>query len=273
MRDGCLNGASVWLPPALWPPRSCYRSRRPLRKRDNPRVPPKLGGSEDIAEAVSGPTAAGGSCEKRDRPNGSPVQSAHAGQRPNNPTAGQRPNTPNVVQRPNTPYTGQRPNVPNAGQQPNKPIIGQRPNLPNAGQRPNNPIVARPGAAAQRQFTRTAQGRRYDNGIQRKGNTVLAAWQRPFFPHGSFHYPYYSPTYSSTTVVISPYGFFFGVCAPFIQRSHCLNRAPIGIYIDIPLYSGADCRGYVSISASDNYLDRDRLWGARTGYRRCSRTS
>lgn len=37
------------------------------------------------------------------------------------------------------------------------------------------------------------------------------------------------------------------------------------IYVDIPLYSGVNCRGYAPISREDNYLERDYLWQREPG--------
>jgi hypothetical protein len=93
----------------------------------------------------------------------------------------------------------------------------------------------------------------------RRGIPVNADWQRRYFPHGRFHYPYYFPTYNPATVVISPFGFYFGVCAPFISRSHCFINPPAAVYIDIPIFAGDTCQGYAPISPEDNYLDLDSL--------------
>jgi hypothetical protein len=119
---------------------------------------------------------------------------------------------------------------------------------------------------SERKFTRTTLGRKYDNGMfLRKGIKITEAWQRPYFPRGTYHYPYYSPTLVSGSVFISPFGYFFGVCAPFISRSHCAIVQPAAVYVDIPIYDGDNCRGYEPIDSRDNYLDIDRLWEREPG--------
>lgn len=130
----------------------------------------------------------------------------------------------------------------------------------------------RPGVAvprrvvADRKFTRTPLGRRYDNGmLLRKGIKVHETWQHAYFPRGSYHYPYYSPSYVSSSVFISPFGYFFGVCAPFISRSHCDVIQPSAAYIDVPLYDGDNCRGFEPVDPADNFLDSERLWQREPG--------
>ena len=50
----------------------------------------------------------------------------------------------------------------------------------------------RDGAADNRAFTQTAEGRHYDNGLDlRMGIRDNAGWQRNDFPGGSHYYPYY----------------------------------------------------------------------------------
>ena len=66
------------------------------------------------------------------------------------------------------------------------------PRVPNTPQRQN-----------ERKFTKTTQGRLYDNGLQlHKGHPPTLAWQRPYFPHGSIHYTFYAPAYSKGHVFI-----------------------------------------------------------------------
>ena len=66
---------------------------------------------------------------------------------------------------------------------------------------------------SQRSFTRTTQGRRYDNGMAlRPAVRVNQGWQRPYFPRGHTFYPYYQQRYSTTSISIS--------------RSMCATRSP-----------------------------------------------
>lgn len=178
-----------------------------------------------------------------------PVRDATPRREPVRPDAGQRPDNRTPATRPDrTPQ--------NAGQRIDRTNPAIRPDRTPG--RPNDRVP--PGVLAHRLFTRTQEGRRYDNGmLLRKGHPVDQAWQRPWFPRGRFHYPYYSPSYISGSVVISPFGFYFGVCAPFITRAHCYRFPPVVVYVDIPLYIGDSCRGYAPIRREDNYLNRDDL--------------
>jgi len=128
------------------------------------------------------------------------------------------------------------------------------------------PAHETPQGRAQRAFTRTPQGRKYDNGLQlRHGTPVQASWQRRYFPRGRFHYPFYAPAYNSLTVFISPFGFYFGVCAPYILRAHCFVAPPAAVYIDVPIYSGDICQGYAPVTGEDNYLNLDDLRAREPG--------
>jgi len=175
------------------------------------------------------------------------------------PPAPTRPDFPGQRPAPSRPtIPGQRP----APLQPNFPT--QRPTLPT--QRPpvaryaRPPVKETPQGIAQRTFTRTPQGRHYDDGmLLRHGMPVNADWQRRYFRRGRFHYPYYYPTYNAATVVVSPFAFYFGVCAPFLLRTHCHIAPPAVVYIDIPIFVGDTCQGYAPINTEDNYLDLDAL--------------
>ena len=52
---------------------------------------------------------------------------------------------------------------------------------------------------------------------------------------------------------ISPYGYYFGVCAPYISRDRCFDRRPPFFYIELPIYNGAIFQGYRN-SQDYNYL-------------------
>jgi hypothetical protein len=186
------------------------------------------------------------------RPN-NPPQTGNDGFRPGNPT---RPN--------NNDNSGFRQGNTTRPGNPTRPgyDIGQdsilrRTPVATSARRPDRPA---PQAVAQREFTKTAQGRHYDNGIQlRHGQPVHEEWQRRYFKQGRYHYPFYAGSYNSASVFISPFGFYFGVCAPFIARDHCYVAPPPAIFIDIPIYSGDTCQGYQPINQADNYLDLDDL--------------
>lgn len=139
----------------------------------------------------------------------------------------------------------------NAGRNPGSIDAGRRPGNVRVDQRPGRTTVQRPAPVTPRSqsqarslFSRTQEGRRYDSGLLlRRGRPINQVWLRPYFPRGGYHYPYYSPTYSASAV-ISPYGFYFGICAPFVIRTYSHHFPPVVVYIDIPVYSGSVCRGY-----------------------------
>lgn len=110
---------------------------------------------------------------------------------------------------------------------------------------------------SQRSFTRTTQGRRYDNGMAlRPAVRVSQSWERPFFPRGHNFYPYYQQRYNTTSISISPFGFYFGVVPAYISRAHTLNRQPGVAYIEEMVYGGDRFRGYIHSSDSNYFEDR-----------------
>lgn len=101
---------------------------------------------------------------------------------------------------------------------------------------------------ADRKFTKTSQGRHYDNGLNlRRGTAVKLGWQRRYFPHGYVHFPFYRQSYDRNHCFYSPFGFFFGVCLPFIDISVCSVYPPNVIFIDTPSYNGNNCIGYTNL--------------------------
>jgi hypothetical protein len=64
-----------------------------------------------------------------------------------------------------------------------------------------------------------------------------------FFGVGPAFYPYYAPVYDPGAVYFSLYG-YFGSCPPYVYRSHCFWAPPVVTFIDVPIYSGDECRGY-----------------------------
>ncbi|HLJ56514.1 MAG TPA: nuclear transport factor 2 family protein [Chthonomonadaceae bacterium] len=116
-------------------------------------------------------------------------------------------------------------------------------------------LRATPLTLAHRTFTKTTEGRHYDNGIHlRKGVKVTETWQRRYFPRGTFHFEGYTRSLTASAF-ISPFGFYFGVCAPYISRERCRVAPPVSVYIDIPIYTGDTCHGYPKLVPSENLLD------------------
>ena len=73
---------------------------------------------------------------------------------------------------------------------------------------------------------------------------VQYASQRRYFRNQRAYYPYYRTQYNRNTDVISPFGFYFGVNAPFLGRTHVFfNSSPV-VYIEIPQYDGNTYRGW-----------------------------
>jgi hypothetical protein len=102
----------------------------------------------------------------------------------------------------------------------------------------------------------------YDNGLSlRKGIKVSTSWQRRYFPKGHYHFPFYRTSYLAGSCFISPFGFFFGVCVPFIGVTGCNVYPPTVAFIDVPIYSGVQCTGYVNADQenlfNDPTLDQD----------------
>ena len=107
-------------------------------------------------------------------------------------------------------------------------------------------------------FTRSAEGRRYDRGIVlRPAVRVSTPAFGVYFPHGYHFYPYYSHSYVSVDVIVSPYHFYYGVCPPYVYRHYVYQRPPRIVYIEVPVYVGGTYYGY---SSGDYYLDSGSWW-------------
>lgn len=122
--------------------------------------------------------------------------------------------------------------------------------------------VSQPQRVTQRKFTKTTAGRVYDNGLRlRKGVKVTATWQRRYFPKGTYHYPYYRESFVRGRCFVSPFGFYIGICAPFIDASYCHVFPPAVTFVDEPVYNGNDCTGFNDTSdenlLNDANLDQD----------------
>jgi len=117
-------------------------------------------------------------------------------------------------------------------------------------------VASAPAVVNARKFTRTPAGRVYDNGLTlRKGIPVTAAWQKRYFPKGHYHFPYYQQNYIRGQCFISPFGFYFGVCVPYIGIADCRIFPPAVVFIDLPVYDGVQCTGFSD--ADDDNLFND----------------
>lgn len=113
------------------------------------------------------------------------------------------------------------------------------------------------GAAGNRDFSRTAAGRDYDNGLSLHiGMRANAGWQRNYFPGGTYYYPYYSNRFGAGDYV-SPFGFYFGICDPFILSTGCAVYPPSQDYINDPVYNGSTFSGWTE--TDDNAFDEATL--------------
>jgi hypothetical protein len=85
-------------------------------------------------------------------------------------------------------------------------------------------------------FTRSQEGRYYNNGVTlRHGYYTPYREVERYYPRYSY-YPYYYPTFVASASYYSPYGFYFGVCAPYIARQHAYYAYPTTVWIDVPVY-------------------------------------
>ena len=118
-------------------------------------------------------------------------------------------------------------------------------------QRPTRPPINQPRVVQsrdrrlERDFTRTIQGRRYDNGVWlRRGRRNRNSWDHRFFPLGYYHFPFYRHNYIRTVTYVSLYGYYYGVCAPYIYSSTCRQYPPSVTFVNIPVYSGSRFQGF-----------------------------
>ncbi len=116
-----------------------------------------------------------------------------------------------------------------------------------------------PGIKGQRTFTKTANGRHYDNGLNlRKGILASTTWQKRYFPSGHYHYPNYRTSWVAGSTFFSPFGFFYGVCVPFIGTAGCGFFPPSVTFIDLPAYNGVNCSGFTD-DDQDNLISDPNL--------------
>ncbi|MCC6728205.1 MAG: hypothetical protein IT208_02585 [Chthonomonadales bacterium] len=128
------------------------------------------------------------------------------------------------------------------------------------GSRPTDPSPAPSRDRALDLFTRSAEGRRYQNGIAlRPGAYVPREPVRHYFDSGWSFYPYYGPSYEAGEVYRSPYG-YFGSVPPYIYRAHTYYRPPTVVYVEVPVYRNRVSVGFRD-DDSDYYLaDPDYLY-------------
>jgi hypothetical protein len=120
-------------------------------------------------------------------------------------------------------------------------------------------VSSTPALRSARTFTKTPQGRHYDNGlILRKATPVTKAWQKRYFRKGHYHFPHYRGRWVAGQCFISPFGFYFGVCAPFISITDCIVAPPSVEFVDVPQYSGNAWLGYEDAN-DPNYLNDPNL--------------
>jgi len=278
---GVIAAAVLWLPGSAGaqtrqPPRtSDTRQSNPLPRRDDPGQKGEVHARRETVRTIN-PIPPPSKPDTAPQRPGSPAPfPSRQPQLPTSPparpaTPPERPAAPPERPAAPPPHTSNPPQFPRRTPS-NPPSVGHQ-----TGRTPIYAGSARPSmtplvpnareAPAHRLFTKTAEGRRYDNGVLlRKGSPVREDWQRRYFPRGSFHFPKYRQSYSPASTAISPFGFYYGVCAPFIALDHTHRYPPAAVYVDIPLYSGNECEGYPPIGADENYVDRDSLLGAEPG--------
>lgn len=151
--------------------------------------------------------------------------------------------------------------VPRGGQAPARQAPPQR-TIDTSRPPITRPIIRHPEiepqtrAAVQRKFTKTPQGRKYDNGLTlHHGVKVSASWQRRYFPKGVYHFQHYRSAYLRGACYVSPFGFYFGVCCPYIDIAICGEYPPTVNYIDIPVYAGSNCQGWGSEQSQNLFND------------------
>ncbi|MCW3099539.1 MAG: hypothetical protein JWL77_5157 [Chthonomonadaceae bacterium] len=219
-------------------------------------VPRTTGGTAPLQPPVRTPTPG---VRTNNPPGQPPVRTPNPGARNNN-----LPNQPPV----RTPTPGVRTNNP-----PFQPSVRNQ----NPGGRdnrfPNQTTVRRPVVPnapeiqVQRRFTKTSEGRVYDNGLRlRKGIPVTAAWQKRYFPKGHYHFPYYRNTFVRGQTFLSPFGFYYGASVPYISASEGRIYPPAVDFIDVPVYSGGRYTGFEDAN-DQNLFDDPNLDQEEPGLR------
>jgi hypothetical protein len=93
---------------------------------------------------------------------------------------------------------------------------------------------------------------------------VTAAWEKPYFHNHHAHYAHYRDNFYRGGTYISPFGFYYGVCVPWLDPSACNVFPPAVAFIDAPIYDGTIYSGW-SPGAGDNWFEHSDLEQAFPG--------
>lgn len=122
-----------------------------------------------------------------------------------------------------------------------------------------------PETMRQKIFTQTSNGRVYDNGVRlRKARPVTSGWEKRYFHKGRYHFPYYRERFSRNVTFISPFGFYYGVCPPYISSAVCNYYPPAVEFVDVPVYNGNNCVGFED-TGEQNFLNDPNLEAEEPG--------
>lgn len=103
-------------------------------------------------------------------------------------------------------------------------------------------------------FTRSYEGRHYDNGVTLRSATYVTNTRiNYYFVDRRCYFPHYVPSYSVGYAYYSPYSFYFGVLPAYIDRTYCIYRPPVTIFVDTPIYVDRVYR----VREDDYYSERD----------------
>lgn len=239
--------------------------RDPSTPRSEPRSEPRTTPGDSSPRGDQRPTRDPGTVRSDQRPQREQRDSSPADTRPSDQGPGNifsRRNPTNRIDRIGDPVSGNQ----NARRQP----FGDRTRDRAAGPGPirSGALTYRDGTrsepvAPQRDrardiFTRSREGRYYNNGVQLRRGYYTPYREVGFYYPNYVFYPYYCPTYTPSAVYFSPYSFYYGVCAPYIYRRHAYYAYPSTIWIDIPIYVNNEYRGWGDDrrSRDDYYLNR-----------------
>ena len=121
-------------------------------------------------------------------------------------------------------------------------------------------IISSPAHTEQRNFTRGTQGHVFGNGDRlSSGERNDSNWDRRFFGDRDFHFRHYRHRFDRRDCFISPFGFFFGICPPFIDLNLCTFAPPAIQFVEVPVYVNDYCEGFQDTGEqsflNDPYID------------------